>query len=83
MKDRCQGSALKATLEMFDSMICAKYVITILARLDSIAVVIECIKHHGKAIHECNIQNHKGKAKAYQIRQVLKALEKLEADDGA
>ncbi len=29
-----------------------------------------------------NIQNHKGKAKAYQVKHVLKALEKLEVDDG-
>jgi len=28
-----------------------------------------------------NIQNHKGQAKAYQVRQVLKAIEKLEATD--
>ena len=28
-----------------------------------------------------NIQNHKGMAKAYQVRQVLKAIEKLEAYD--
>ena len=27
-----------------------------------------------------NIQNHKGKAKAYQVKQVLLALEKLEVD---
>jgi hypothetical protein len=27
-----------------------------------------------------NIQNDKGKAKAYQIRQVLKAIERLETD---
>lgn len=26
-----------------------------------------------------NIQNHKGKAKAYQVRQVLKAVDKVEA----
>jgi len=26
-----------------------------------------------------NIQNHKGKAKAYQVRQVLQAIDKLEA----
>ncbi len=25
-----------------------------------------------------NIQNHKGKAKAYQVRQVLKAIDRLE-----
>jgi hypothetical protein len=28
-----------------------------------------------------NIQNDKGKAKAYQVRQVLKAIERLEEDD--
>ena len=27
-----------------------------------------------------NIQNHKGKAKAYQVKQVLMAIEKLEDD---
>jgi hypothetical protein len=29
-----------------------------------------------------NIQNDKGKAKAYQVRQVLKAIDKLEAKNG-
>ena len=29
-----------------------------------------------------NIQNHKGKAKAYQVKQVLKAIERLEVDHG-
>ena len=29
-----------------------------------------------------NIQNSKGKAKAYQVKQVLLALEKLEINDG-
>ena len=29
-----------------------------------------------------NIQNAKGKAKAYQVRQVLWAIERLEQDDG-
>jgi hypothetical protein len=28
-----------------------------------------------------NIQNDKGKAKAYQVKQVLKAVDKLEASD--
>ena len=28
-----------------------------------------------------NIQNHKGKAKAYQIKQVLKAIEQIEAEN--
>ena len=30
-----------------------------------------------------NIQNHQGKAKAYQVRQVLLAIERLEVDYGA
>ena len=29
-----------------------------------------------------NIQNHKGKAKAYQVRQILRAIEKLEVNHG-
>lgn len=29
-----------------------------------------------------NIQDSKGKAKAYQVRQVLKAIDRLEANDG-
>ncbi len=28
-----------------------------------------------------NIQNHKGKAKIYQVKQVLKAIERLEVDN--
>lgn len=30
-----------------------------------------------------NIQNNKGEAKAYQVKQVLKAIEKLESDNGS
>lgn len=30
-----------------------------------------------------NIQNAKGKAKAYQVRQVIKAIERLEIEDAA
>ncbi len=29
-----------------------------------------------------NIQNYKGKAKAYQVKQVLRAIEKIEVDHG-
>lgn len=29
-----------------------------------------------------NIQNNKGKAKSYQVRQVLQAIERLEAENG-
>jgi hypothetical protein len=30
-----------------------------------------------------NIQNSKGNAKAYQVRQIIKAIERLEAEHGA
>jgi hypothetical protein len=30
-----------------------------------------------------NIQNNKGKAKAYQVKQVLRALERLEVEHGS
>lgn len=30
-----------------------------------------------------NIQNHRGKAKAYQVKQVLLAIEKMEVEDAA
>jgi hypothetical protein len=30
-----------------------------------------------------NIQNSKGFAKAYQVRQIIKAIERLEGEDGA
>lgn len=30
-----------------------------------------------------NIQNHKGKPKAYQVKQVLRAIEKLEVEYGS
>ena len=29
-----------------------------------------------------NIQNHKGKAKSYQVKQVLRAIERLEVENG-
>ena len=32
--------------------------------------------------HRINIQNNKGKAKSYQVKQVLLALEKLEVNHG-
>ena len=30
-----------------------------------------------------NIQNHKGKAKPYQVRQVMRAIEKIEVQHGS
>ena len=35
-----------------------------------------------KGDQRINIQNHKGKAKAYQVQQVLLAIEKLEINHG-
>ena len=39
------------------------------------------IERRGRAIRRVNIQNAKGKAKAYQVRQVLAAIERLEEDE--
>ena len=38
---------------------------------------------HWQGDPRINIQNYKGKAKAYQVKQVLLALEKLEVNHGA
>lgn len=52
-------------------------------KLAKVAAAIVFIKHHGKGDPRINIQNHKGKAKAYQVKQVLRAIERLEVDHGA
>ena len=44
--------------------------------------VIEFTKPHGKVDPRINIRNHKGKAKAYQVKQVLLVIERLEVDHG-
>lgn len=49
-----------------------------LVSLAKAAAVIVCLKPLGRATPRVNIQNDKGKAKAYQVRQVLLAIEKLE-----
>jgi len=43
--------------------------------------VIVFIKLPGCGNHRVNIQNQKGKAKPYQVRQVLLAIDKLEVSD--
>lgn len=40
---------------------------------------MRCSRCPGQATPRVNIQNDKGKAKAYQVRQVLKAIDKKEA----
>jgi hypothetical protein len=37
---------------------------------------------HWQGDPRVNIQNYKGKAKAYQVKQVLKAIERLEVEHG-
>lgn len=39
-----------------------------------------CSRHRGRVILRVNIQNSKGKAKAYQVRQVLMAIDKKEGE---
>lgn len=48
-----------------------------------VVVVIASIKRHGLGDPRVNIQNHKGKAKPYQVRQVLLAIEKIEVQHGS
>jgi hypothetical protein len=48
-----------------------------LVHLGNQAPVIWFLKHHGLGDPRINIQNDKGKAKAYQVRQVLLAIDKL------
>ena len=40
-------------------------------------------KTHWQGDPRVNIQNHKGKAKAYQVKQVLRAIERLEVEHGS
>ena len=62
-------------------MIYVRSVTIILALQDKREVVIGYIRHRGRD-PRINIQNDKGKAKDYQVKQVLKAIEMLEADYG-
>jgi hypothetical protein len=54
----------------------ARYAITTSARQDSTSHRIYKTPWLGDP--RVNIQNEKGKAKAYQVRQVLKVIEKME-----
>ncbi len=67
---------------MSDSLTYVQSVTTILALLDKKGAVIEYIKRRGREIHGYNIQNAKGKAKSYQVKQVIKAIEMLEVNYG-
>lgn len=51
-------------------------------RLGSTPAAIKSIGHEWPDDPRVNIQNDKGMAKAYQVRQVLKAIDMLEAESG-
>jgi hypothetical protein len=59
-------------------VICARYVIIILENLAKTAAVTEYYKTPWRGDPRINIQSHRGKAKACQVKQGLLALEKLE-----
>lgn len=60
---------------MSNSLICVKYAKVTLGKL----VRAQAARQSDPRI---NVQNHKGKAKAYQVKQVLLAIEKLEVGHG-
>ena len=67
---------------MFGFRICAEYVIIILVYHVRKKAVIEFTKHLRQGDPRINIQNDMRKAKPYQVRQVLLAIEKLEVSRG-
>jgi hypothetical protein len=68
--------------EMFDSAICARYVTIFSGSLVKVGAVIEFTKTPWQGDPRINIQNHKGKTKAYQVKQVLLAIERSEVGYG-
>jgi len=55
---------------------------TTLVRHANLEAAIRIYKTPWQGDPRVNIQNSKGKAKAYQVKQVLKAIEKLEVKNG-
>ncbi len=74
---RCGG-----TRRVFASMISAGSAIIFSGSLVNPGPVTGCTRHPGAGDPRVNIQNSRGKAKAYQVRQVLLAVDRLESDDG-
>ena len=64
-------------------MICAGFIISISGKLVK-AAAIEYTRYRipWQGDPRVNIQNDRGKAKAYQVKQVLRAIEKLEVNYG-
>jgi hypothetical protein len=66
---------------MFGSATYARYVITTLENLAKKGPAIGYTRQHGDP--RVNIQGRKGKARAYQVRQVLKAVERWKLEHGS
>ncbi len=67
---------------MFRLSVPLLFVVIILGMPVRREVVIEYIKTPWQGDPRVNIQNNKGKAKAYQVKQVLMAIERLEVNYG-
>jgi len=67
---------------VFVSASCARYVITISADPAKRGTSRRVYKTPGQGDPRVNIQSKKGKARAYQVRQVLKAIERYELEYG-
>lgn len=63
---------------MLDLMICAKYVIFYFGKARQKGSSHRIYKTPWQGDPRVNIQNNRGQAKAYQVKQVLKAIERLE-----
>ena len=65
-------------------MICAGFIISISGNLGKEAAAIEYTRYRipWQGDPRVNIQNDRGKTKAYQVKQVLRAIEKLEVNYG-
>lgn len=62
-------------------MIYVEYAIIILESHDNKVAVTAPTAYPGKMIHESISRIKKGMAKAYQVRQVLRAIERLENEN--
>lgn len=71
----------EAIRKVFASPICVGFVIATSESPASTAAATAFVGCPGGGDPRVNIQNDKGMAKAYQVRQVLKAIERLQHED--
>jgi hypothetical protein len=69
-------------LKTFGPATCAWYVIITLVKPAKAGRAIGSTKHHGLETLASIFRTYRGKAKAYQVKQVLLAIEKLEVAHG-